>query len=360
MSNLNRTNFTPGGIQEKEKRVRVEQAKMLARAREIVRQEARALDTVAARLDEQICTLADHILSNPGLVVVSGVGKSGLVGQKISATLVSTGTRAVSLDPLDALHGGLGLVSPGDIFLALSNSGETEELRQVVVALRKEPVTIALITGNANSSLAQIAHSVLDIGPLQEAGALGLAPTVSTTAMMAVGDSLAIILKESRGYTRDDFARGHPSGNLGRKILRVCDLMCPEENLPIVTSGTKIAQALITMCQAPRSGGMAVVLNVSGKLMGVIDSRTIEHAITTEHEFDLHASVDAYIQAPPLSTIRDNATVGDAIEIFSRNLGDVLPVEDSANCFVGLLSRRELELAIGKADVKSKSKQVVL
>ncbi|MBB4189790.1 KpsF/GutQ family protein [Sinorhizobium terangae] len=196
----------------------VDPIQTLARARDVIRQEAKTLETVASRLDGQICALADYILSNGGLVVVSGVGKSGLVGKKISATLVSTGTRSITLDPLDALHGSLGRVGPGDVFLALSKSGETDELKQVVLALKAQPVVIAVITAQASSSLAQTAHHVLDIGPVNEIGILGLAPTASTTAMMAVGDSLALILQECRGFTREDFARIHPGGSLGREL----------------------------------------------------------------------------------------------------------------------------------------------
>ncbi|MER8473683.1 SIS domain-containing protein [Mesorhizobium sp. M1328] len=193
---------------------------MLERARDAILQEAKTLMTVAARLDEQICLLADYIVSSSALVVVSGVGKSGLVGEKISATLVSTGTRSIALDPLDALHGSLGRVCSGDVFLALSKSGQTDELIQMVRAFKTLPIRIALITANGSSALAEMAHHVLDMGPVEEVGILRLAPTASTTAMMAIGDALAVILEERRGFTRNDFARVHPGGNLGRVLAR--------------------------------------------------------------------------------------------------------------------------------------------
>ncbi|KKA06718.1 hypothetical protein VP03_31895 [Sinorhizobium meliloti] len=315
---------------------------MLARAREVIRREAKALESVADRLDEQICKLADHILLTPGFVVVSGVGKSALVGEKISATLASTGTRSISLDPLDALHGSLGRVSSGDVFLALSNSGETDELRQIVRALKEQPVLIALITGRADSSLAQAAHNVLDIGPLQEVCALGLAPTTTTTAMMALGDALALIIQERRGFTRRDFARFHPGGSLGRNLVRVRDLMRPVETIPVVRPGTALAQVLVIICRATDCSGVAVVLDNNEKIIGLIDSETIAVDAGGAQHFNWEARVDPYILPPP-DRIYDDATVSDAIQIFGRNSGAVLSVEDTSNRFIGLLSRRDLD-----------------
>ncbi|WP_292530430.1 SIS domain-containing protein [Mesorhizobium sp.] len=340
MSGQNQTN-TPYS-----KRVDADWLQMLDRAREVIRREAKALEAVAARLDEQICNVAEHILSTSGLVVVSGVGKSGLVGEKISATLASTGTRSISLDPLDALHGSLGRIRAGDVFLALSNSGETEELRQVVSALKAQPVFIALITGRANSSLAQEAHSVLGIGPVQEVCTLGLTPTTSTTAMMALGDALALIIQERRGFTERDFARFHPGGSLGRKLARVSDLMWPLETIPVLRLGAQLAEVLVTICGAGRGAEVAVVLGGDEKIVGVINPRTIAGDLMRAQHLELEASVDAYIQRPP-DAIRDNASLSDAIQVFLRDGGDVLIVQDTAGRFIGLLSRRDVETNSG-------------
>ncbi|RWB93775.1 MAG: KpsF/GutQ family sugar-phosphate isomerase [Mesorhizobium sp.] len=340
MSSQNQTN-TPYS-----KRADADWLQMLDRAREVIRAEAQALEAVAARLDEQICNLAEHILSTSGLVVVSGVGKSGLVGEKISATLASTGTRSISLDPLDALHGSLGRISAGDVFLALSNSGETEELRQVVSALKAQPVFIALITGHAKSSLAQVAHSVLGIGPVQEVCALGLTPTTSTTAMMALGDALALIIQERRGFTERDFARFHPGGSLGRELVRVRDLMWPLITVPVVRPGTQLAEVLVTICGAARCTEMAIVLGADEKIVGVVNSRTIAGRVMRAQQLDLEASVDPYIQRPP-DAIQDNASLGDAVQVFLRDGGDVLFVHDTAGRFIGLLSRRDVETNSG-------------
>jgi arabinose-5-phosphate isomerase len=189
---------------------------MLKRARQVVRLEAQALHHLARRLDGRICTVADRILRAEGIVVVTGVGKSRLVGEKISATLASTGTRSITLDATDALHGDLGRLRQGDLLLCISNSGETEELKRLAAAARSFGVTIVAITGNAASSLAGLSDLVLDIGPMPEACPLGLAPTTTTTAQMALGDALAMVLLERRGFTREDFARWHPAGTLGR------------------------------------------------------------------------------------------------------------------------------------------------
>ncbi|RWA78330.1 MAG: SIS domain-containing protein [Mesorhizobium sp.] len=340
MSGRNQTN-TPYS-----KRTCADRPQMLGRAREVIRREAKALELVAARLDEQICKLAEHILSTPALVVVSGVGKSGLVGEKISATLASTGTRSISLDPLDALHGSLGRVSAGDVFLALSNSGETEELRQVVWALKEQAVLIALITGRPNSSLARVAHRVLDIGPVQEVCALGLTPTTSTTAMMALGDALALIIQERRGFTERDFARFHPGGSLGRKLARVSDLMWPLGTIAVLRPGTQIAEVLVTICGAGRGAEVAVVLGGDEKIIGVINPRIIAGDLMRAQHLELEASVDPYIQRPP-DAIRDNASPSDAVQIFLRDGGDVLSVEDTVGRFIGLLFRRDVETNSG-------------
>ncbi len=188
----------------------------LERAKDFIRVEASALSILAENLTGELCTAARTILSIDGKVVVSGVGKSQLVGEKISATLASTGTPSFTLDPTNALHGDLGRVSRGDAMLALSNSGETAELSRVVDIAKALPIMIIAITGDAESSLARQSDIVLDIGRTKEACPLGLAPTTSTTTMMALGDALALIILEQRGFTRDDFARLHPAGSLGK------------------------------------------------------------------------------------------------------------------------------------------------
>jgi arabinose-5-phosphate isomerase len=319
----------------------ISRQQMLDHAREVIRREAAALDALSGRINDQICVLADHILSSPGTVVVSGVGKSRIVGEKISATLASTGTRSIVLDPLDALHGSLGRIAPGDVFLGLSNSGETAELKQIVRAVRVQPVVVAVMTGRAASSLAAAADIVLDIGNMQEACTLGLAPTTSTTAMMALGDALAVILLERRGFTRQDFARLHPGGSLGKELMRVRDLMWPLERIPVLSPDTTLAQALIAMCRVTRFSGVAVVLDARAKLVGILTNERIEHTLGRDEKVNLAERVDAHMRSPR-ATIHGDAPVLEAVQIFRDRGGDFLAVEDSAACFVGVLSRKEV------------------
>jgi arabinose-5-phosphate isomerase len=291
-------------------------------------------------LTDRICVLADHILSSSGTVVVAGVGKSRIVGEKISATLASTGTRSIALDPLDALHGSLGRVSPGDVFLGLSNSGETAELKQLVRAISVQPILVAVMTGCATSSLAASADIVLDIGNVGEACSLGLAPTTSTTAMMALGDALAMILLERRGFTRQDFARLHPGGSLGRELMRVRDIMWPLEIIPVICPDTTLAHALVAMCRFNRSG-VAAVLDSRARLVGLLSHETIERALDGDEKLSLTEGVKAHMRSPQ-NAIRDDAPMHEAGRMFRSHSDDVMPVEDAAARFVGLLSRREV------------------
>lgn len=190
---------------------------ILERAKDIIREEADALSLLAEYLTDDLCVAAQAILDIEGKVIVSGVGKSQLVGDKISATLSSTGTPSFTLDPTNALHGDLGRISPDDVMLVLSNSGETTELCSLVSVAKSFRIIIIAITGDRESALARQSDIVIDIGRTGEVCPLGLAPTTSTTVMMALGDALALVVLEQRGFTRDDFARLHPAGTLGRK-----------------------------------------------------------------------------------------------------------------------------------------------
>ncbi|MER9275098.1 KpsF/GutQ family sugar-phosphate isomerase [Mesorhizobium sp. M0643] len=314
---------------------------MLERARAIIRQEAAALESLSSRLDENICVLADYILSATGIVVVCGIGKSRLVGEKISAILASTGTRSITLDPVDALHGDLGRVRAGDIILALSNSGETTELLQLIRAVRKLAVIVAAITGRANSSLAQAADVVLDIGLMQEAGPLGLAPTTSTTAMAAMGDALALILQERRGFTRHDFARLHPGGSLGRELMRVRDLMWPLESIPLFRPDAPLSLALLSMWRASRKLGVAVVVDERCNTIGILIGESIGRLTDRGATPDLSDPVELHMQ-PLLATISGHAFLDEAAQLFRHHEIELMPVHDDQGKFVGLISRQDV------------------
>ncbi len=201
------------------------EAEGLAFAREVLRIEAEALGRVRDRLDPSIARGADLVFRCPGSVIVTGMGKAGLVGQKLAATLASTGTRAFPLHPAEAVHGDLGRIRADDVVIALSQSGETEEVLRLVPALRRLGASLLAITERASSTLGRAADLCIDLGPIEEACPLGLAPSASTTALMAVGDALALLVSRMRDFRAEDFALYHPAGSLGRKLLRVEELM---------------------------------------------------------------------------------------------------------------------------------------
>ncbi|KUM24051.1 hypothetical protein AU467_31630 [Mesorhizobium loti] len=317
-------------------------AVMLERTRAIIRQEAAALETLSDRVDERICTLANHILSSNGIVVVCGIGKSRLVGEKISATLAATGTRSITLDPVDALHGDLGRVSMGDVILALSNSGEAAELMLFIRAVRQFPVIIAAITGRATSSLALSANVVLDIGPMEEACALGLVPTTSTTAMAAMGDALALVVQERRGFKREDFARLHPGGNLGRKLMRVRDLMLPLEAIPLFRPDTPLSLVLLSMCRTCRRFGGAAVIGERCKIIGIFLAESLGQQVERGVLLDFNEPVERYMQ-PPLAAISEHALLDEAARYFHQLEIELVPVHDDQDKFIGLISRQDVQ-----------------
>ncbi|RWF29304.1 KpsF/GutQ family sugar-phosphate isomerase [Mesorhizobium sp.] len=319
-----------------------EQFSVIERVRAIIRQEAAALETLANRVDEHICTIADHILSSTGIVVVCGIGKSRLVGEKISATLASTGTPSITLDPVDALHGDLGRVRPGDIILAISNSGETAELIQLIRSVRRLSVVVAAMTGSATSSLAQAADVVLDIGQMQEACALGLAPTTSMMAMAAMGDALALILQERRGFTRQDFARLHPSGSLGHQLMRVRDVMCPLGSIPVIGPDTPLSLALLSMCCASRKLGVAAIVGEQCKVVGILIGESIGRLVERGATLDLNDPVKQHMQQPH-TTISEHASLGQAAQLFRQHEIELVPVHDDQERVIGLISRQNVQ-----------------
>src|SRR5881394_890361 len=243
----------------------------LEKARRVLDVEVFELQRLRERLNGNFSEAVELIKASVearGKVVVLGVGKSGLIGNKIASTLTSTGSPAVVLDSLNALHGDLGMVSDGDVVLALSASGETEEMLRILPAIARFQVKIIAICGDPNSSLAKNSHVVLDVNIEQEACPLNLAPTSSTTVMLALGDALAMVLLEARGFAREDFARFHPAGMIGRSLLlRVHQIMRPRSALALVAPDTPIRSVLKTMTEV--RAGAAVVSDENGQLLGI-------------------------------------------------------------------------------------------
>src|SRR5947208_15121804 len=237
-------------------------------AREVIRAEAEALAQLPARLNGAFARAVEMVLACPGRVVVTGMGKPGFIAQKISATFASTGTPSLFLHPAEALHGDLGRLVPGDLVLALSNSGETEEILRLLPALKRLGAPIIAITGGQRSALALAADVVLESGPVPEACPLGLAPTTSTVALLALGDALAMSVLHRRGFSPEQFAELHPAGALGKRLLRVREVMRTGAANPTVSEKTSLRETAAVMSTVGRPGAASVV-DGAGKLAGI-------------------------------------------------------------------------------------------
>ena len=314
----------------------------LAKAREVFDIELAALRKVRAQLDgsfaQAVKTIAE-VLSRRGKIVIVGIGKSGNVGSKIAATLTSTGSTSVVLNSVDALHGDLGIVNDGDVILALSYSGESEELLNLLPALKRFSVKIISFTGNAKSSLAKHSDLSLNVKVPKEACPFNLAPTSSTTAMLVMGDALAMAVLAARGFTQKDFARYHPSGAIGRALLlKVGDIMRTGERNAVAGETLTVKEALLVMTHA-KSGSLAIV-DARGKLAGVF----------TDGDFRRHMASDDHLLAQPLKKvmtrkpicIRDDALAVEALKIFNeRNIDDLIVVNARREP-VGLVDSQDL------------------
>jgi arabinose-5-phosphate isomerase len=314
----------------------------IAKARRVFEIELAAAQAVAARLDEGFGRAVEMIRASVearGKVVVVGVGKSGHVGEKIAATLTSTGSPAVVLNSLNALHGDLGVVSDGDVVLALSSSGETEELLNILPALRRFDVRVIAFTGKARSTLAQHSDVALDVSVEQEACPLQLAPTSSTTAMLVLGDALAMVLLEARGFTKDDFARFHPGGHLGRALLlKVGDIMRSAEQMAVVRPGDVVSDVLRAMsrCRA----GAAVAVDEEGRLAGIFTHGDFaRHFQSTP---DLGAlPVEQFLTRKPITVQNDKLAV-EVLRILQEHRIDDLVVLDAERRPIGVVDSQDL------------------
>jgi arabinose-5-phosphate isomerase len=282
-------------------------ARDLEIGRDVLATEAAALGVLGAGLGEDFCAAIDHLFNISGRVVVTGMGKSGHVARKIAATLASTGTPALFVHPAEASHGDLGMVVTGDAVIALSNSGETAELAAIITHSRRIGLPLVAITGVAESTLAAAASVALILPPAPEAGPIGLAPTTSTTMQMALGDALAVALLARRGFSAGDFREIHPGGKLGARLKRVRDLMHTGDELPLVTPGTTMDKALITMT-AKRFGALGIV-DPAGKLLGIVTDGDLRRAMGPDL---LNRTAGDIMNTSP-RTIRPEALAEDAM-----------------------------------------------
>ncbi|MFA7404973.1 MAG: KpsF/GutQ family sugar-phosphate isomerase [Pelobacteraceae bacterium] len=302
-------------------------------ARRVIRVEAQALSAMADRIDDSFEKAIDLILRSPGRVIVSGMGKSGLVGQKIASTMASTGTPAFFLHPAEGIHGDLGMIMTGDVVIAISNSGETEEILRILPSIKRLGAPLVAMSGNSESNLARSSDVFLDVSVAEEACPLGLAPTASTTATLAMGDALAVALLVKRGFKAEDFAIFHPGGALGKKlILRVEDLMHSGEAVPLVREDTLMKEALFEITD--KGLGVTGVSDSCGALIGVITDGDLRRSL--EKGFDiLNQRASEIMKQGPLRIKRSELAAAALKTMEQRAITSLFVFEDdrsSAPC----------------------------
>lgn len=301
--------------------------------------EARAITGLIERLDRQFDRAVDLLYGCVGKVVVSGMGKSGIIAQKIAATLASTGTPAFCLDPAAGLHGDLGMVSRHDVLVAISNSGETDEIVKLLPFMKRVNIPVVAITGKIHSTLAKHSEAVLDVSVSEEACPLGLAPTASTTAALAMGDALAIALLEQRGFKAEDFALVHPAGTLGRRLLlKVRDVMHQGEAIPRVRADASARDAIMEM--TGKKLGMTTVVNARGHLVGVVTDGDLRRAF--EKGLDLRRIKAGDLGSKRPKHIGPDALATSALELMERFSITSLVVQDEEDRLAGVVHLHDL------------------
>jgi arabinose-5-phosphate isomerase len=312
---------------------------LLRLARQVLDIEADAVRNLSLRLDERFADAVQLMLACRGRVVVSGMGKSGHIGHKIAATLASTGTPAFFMHPGEASHGDLGMIAPDDVVLALSNSGESAEIVTIVPLIKRRGAKLISMTGNPASTLAREADVHLNAAVDKEACPLNLAPTASTTAALALGDALAVALLDARGFSADDFARTHPGGSLGRRLLvHVRDVMHSGEALPRIGLDAPLKAALLEMTR--KGLGMTAVVDESGRVAGIFTDGDLRRAL--EHELDLHQAQVSRLMSPNPKTIGPDELAVAAVEKMDTLKINGLLVVGPDDTLVGALNMHDL------------------
>ena len=308
-------------------------------AREVLEIEAAAIHGLIAKLDGSFQQAVDLILACRGRVTVSGIGKSGHIARKIASTMSSTGTPAYFVHPAEASHGDLGMITGGDVFIALSNSGESSELLAIVPPLKRQGAKLIALTGNARSSLAREADVHLYAGAEKEACPLNLAPTASTTAALALGDALALALMQAKGFSRDEFARSHPGGTLGRRLLtHVRDVMRTGEAAPRVAGTAKLFDAILEMTRGRM--GITAILDPEGRVTGIFTDGDLRR--TLQKGVELNATPIESVMTRNPRTISPDKLAAEAVEIMERHKVNQLLVVDPGQRLVGALNMHDL------------------
>jgi arabinose-5-phosphate isomerase len=320
----------------------------LALAKEVLQIEADGILALIEQLDANFDKAISLIMNCPSRIIITGIGKSGIIGQKISATLNSTGTPSFFLHPVEAMHGDLGIVDHNDVVLALSYSGETTELNMLMPTLKRRGVKTIALTGNKNSTLATFADVVLSAKVPKEACPLGLAPTASTTATLALGDALAVVLIEKKKFAVSDFRKNHPGGSLGERLkTKVQEVMITGPLIPVTTLDSSLREA-INILNGKNLGAVLITDN-QGKLCGIITDGDLRRQISLTKPLDLDRMQAQDIMTPSPKTIEENLLAADALSIMQRHEVTILPVLNKAGLLTGMLHLHDL---LGKGEFR--------
>ncbi len=315
-------------------------------ARQVLTIEAQGILALVERIGPEFGKAVDLILRCPTRVIIAGIGKSGIIGQKIAATLNSTGTSAFFLHPVEAMHGDLGIVDSRDVLLAISYSGETLELNRLVTSVRNRGLAVIAMTGKKESSLARAADVVLDVAVAREACPLGLAPTASTTATLAMGDALAVVLLDRKQFDHEDFRRNHPGGSLGERLkVRVAEVMLTGDRVPTTSPQAPLADALAVLNQA--NLGAVLVVDAAKKVIGILTDGDLRRLLAAARPITGLAASDVMTKNP--KTARPDQLAADALSIMQRHEITVLPVVDAADHLVGIIHLHDL---LGKGEFR--------
>ena len=321
------------------KRTKQEEEKLLTLGRAVISTETEALKNLLESIDENFVRACFYILDCKGRVVVLGMGKSGHIGNKIAATLSSTGSPAFFVHPGEASHGDLGMIKDDDVVLALSNSGETDEIITLLPVIKRLGVPLITLTGNTDSMLAKTASVNIHVGVEKEACPLGLTPTASTTAALAMGDDLAIALLEARGFGAEDFAIAHPGGMLGRRLLlHVGDIMHRGEELPAVLEDTLLSETLLIMTQMGL--GSSAIIDEENCVLGIFTDGDLRRAL--DNNIDVHKTVVGKVMTRNCKSINKDCLGAEALAIMEDSRINALPVVNAENKLIGLLNMHDL------------------
>lgn len=318
---------------------KVTNEELLALAGEVLEIESRAVDALRSRLNEEFVAACQLCLNTRGRVVVTGMGKSGHVSNKIAATLASTGTPAFFMHPAEASHGDLGMITGQDLLLAISYSGETAEVVTILPVVKRMGAKLLSITGNPESTMAQAADVHLDVSVAEEACPLNLAPTASTTATLAMGDALAVALLKSRGFTAEDFARSHPSGMLGKRLLlRVADVMRSGDRIPAVRADASLSDGLMEMTE--KGLGMTAIVDKNNRIRGIYTDGDLRRTLDTGA--DIHKTMISDVMHTNCKTTTADVLAAEALHILEENKITSLLVVDDDNLLIGALNIHDL------------------